>query len=713
MAGTQVSITVSVKNNGAGYKFFDTESFSVKVYALDETGGNVTLGTSNVVLEEGEYAYPNFVWDTTGLSQGVYTVKAEIPPLPDENYENNNDANTTVTIASYNLVDYPVTIGGLTLHVLVKSNSTLPLPPPFQPTSFYFNQTALELGFNVSGTPGLFSYCNITIPKSLLRSEPLSEWKILFDSQQIVAPLIEENSTHTFISFNYTLSEHKIQVIGTTGPGVPIASFTVSPTKEFIFIGEVMTFNASGSYDADGYITEYFFDFKDGSNATGTPNYEMGTGRLLNVSWVFEEGSNTTQFTTLEPALNHSFEKPAITSPFNVKLEVTDNDDFSGVAFTQLKVYWAYDIAITDITTSSTPVIIGDVLTVNVTVTNIVAPKKYLSFNATIFGNDSPLGPDVQGVASTPQGAASGSQVMVSFSWNTSNVAVGTYALKVHVEVTGYDLLTDPADFPPEINMADNTVVYGDVLVKKWDSTLTLEASSTNTTIGTPIILNGVLSPIREGVSVTIQTKFEQDSWSNKTSVQTNLQGRYTYVWTPTTAGTYQVRASWSGDAVTSANMSNIKTITVRKLSSAITLEANPSSITLGSQVTLDGTIEPSRTNAQVTIYARKGEAEWVSIATPVTDDQGYYSFEWEPTETGTYDVQAKWSGDANTLAGESDVKQVEVNAASAGVPMDWIIFGAIGIAAIVIVGLAIYFMRIKRKSVVVSSTRIQLQKTY
>ncbi len=47
----------------------------------------------------------------------------------------------------------------------------------------------------------------------------------------------------------------------------PIASFTESATT--VYTGEIIYFNASESYDPDGYIVDYFWDFGDGTNAAG------------------------------------------------------------------------------------------------------------------------------------------------------------------------------------------------------------------------------------------------------------------------------------------------------------------------------------------------------------------------------------------------------------------------------------------------------------
>jgi len=178
----------------------------------------------------------------------------------------------------------------------------------------------------------------------------------------------------------------------------PVASFTES--AETVFTGEIITFNASESYDPDGIIVEYFWDFGDGSNATetvaehayaeegiytvtltvidddGASDLSSATktvlrnelpvasftvsaetvladeiiyfnaseshdpdGTIISYFWDFSDGTNDTGVTT-----EHAYADYGI---YTVILTVTDND---GATATATKTIWVKDYPIADFT---------------------------------------------------------------------------------------------------------------------------------------------------------------------------------------------------------------------------------------------------------------------------------------------------------------------------------------------------------------------------
>jgi len=97
------------------------------------------------------------------------------------------------------------------------------------------------------------------------------------------------------------------------------------------------------------------------------------------------------------------------------------------------------------------------------------------------------------------------------------------------------------------------------------------------------------------------------------------------------------------------------KSIDVGKLSSTISISVAPTTITIGKNTTVSGSISPTRVGASVTIWHRLGGTETWSILTTIpTDSNSQYSYAWTPSEVGTYEVKANWTGDANTLPAES-----------------------------------------------------------
>lgn len=120
---------------------------------------------------------------------------------------------------------FPIDWNGYAFNVTMMSNSTI--------SDFNFSRADMEISFNVTGPAGKAGYCNVTVPKDLLRDSP---WTILLNGTDWTSLCtITENATHTFIYIPYAHSINTIQITGTwVVPEFP--SFLILP----LFMGATL-----------------------------------------------------------------------------------------------------------------------------------------------------------------------------------------------------------------------------------------------------------------------------------------------------------------------------------------------------------------------------------------------------------------------------------------------------------------------------------------
>jgi len=124
--------------------------------------------------------------------------------------------------------------------------------------------------------------------------------------------------------------------------------------------------------------------------------------------------------------------------------------------------------------------------------------------------------------------------------------------------------------------------------------------------------------------------------------------------------GTYAVKLMAVDDEGLNHTKTNV--VTVRKLFSTIAISASPMTVPLSFNTTISGSISPARASAIVAIeYTRVEETAWGSLANVSTSQNGQYSFDWMPTESGFYQIKASWKGDSITLPAESSLLSVNV----------------------------------------------------
>jgi len=182
----------------------------------------------------------------------------------------------------------------------------------------------------------------------------------------------------------------------------PSASFSYLPQMPWLSSG--VTFNASPSYDSDGTIITYRWDFGDG---------------------------NTTDASS--PIISHLYQAPG---SFTINLTIFDNDGFTKSISNTITVV-IHDAAILSVSPSATEAQAGQQVNITVVVKNKGTTTE--TFNVTIYYNNNKI--ETQLV----QGLAPNSETTLTVLWNTTGVTPdSSYTLRAEIsQITGESNTTD------------------------------------------------------------------------------------------------------------------------------------------------------------------------------------------------------------------------------------------------------------------------------
>lgn len=292
---------------------------------------------------------------------------------------------------------------------------------------------------------------------------------------------------------------HSITVYS-SAVGKPKASFTFSPSEPSQ--GDTVTFNASGSTDADGTIVSYSWKFGDSSpeviKTDPFVTHVYATAGTYNVTLTVKDNDGLSDSTSKTvkvlapgaPRARFTFkpENPlvdqlvsfnaSLSSPdggtivsyiwgfgdktsgtgiltthtytsfghYQVTLTVTDSEGYSDSTSSTLKVN-VRDVAVVSVTPSATDVYWGQVLDVTVVVRNEGTSTE--TYNVTLYYGENIL--SVQNVANQPPSA----QTTLRFNWNTTGVASNS----------NYQIKAEVSPLSGETDTADNTYVGATVKV--------------------------------------------------------------------------------------------------------------------------------------------------------------------------------------------------------------------------------------------------------
>lgn len=184
--------------------------------------------------------------------------------------------------------------------------------------------------------------------------------------------------------------------------------------------------------------------------------------------------------------------------------------------------------------------------------------------------------------------------------------------------------------------------IFGSIIY----STLSCSVSSDSITTDDTTTIFGTITPTT-AAEVILQIKTNgETAWNNLANVSATSDGAYSYQWHPSSMGTFNLRAVWSGDSNYFGATSSIKTLTVKN-PTAISCQLSQSSLPLTDDVVISGAIMPPRSGVSITLYYKKNGI-WNLLKTETSASEGTFSYTWTPQTIGFYHLKASWIGDAS-----------------------------------------------------------------
>lgn len=135
-----------------------------------------------------------------------------------------------------------------------------------------------------------------------------------------------------------------------------------------------------------------------------------------------------------------------------------------------------------------------------------------------------------------------------SYSWTPN--AVGTYRVR--------------ASWPGNQQYSEATSDIVTLTVTKVSTTISCSVSPAEVNQGSPVTTSGSINPAAAGKNVTLTYKKPDGATSTKI-VKTGSDGKFTDTYTPDTAGSWTVSASWTGDQTYRGASSSSASFTVKK----------------------------------------------------------------------------------------------------------------------------------------------------
>ncbi len=441
-----VSLTPSQSGNiSAALGFFGGGSFQGTLSIVISSNENFQLllqATASTAARPGNYTVTLTArgsWATHTVTI-VVVVVVPVPPPPD----------FTIT-ASPSFISLPAGTQG---------NSTITLQSinGFQDNLTLSNMVSVSAGFTISIQPS----------SVILTSGSSKTVTLLVSTSKTTPPALY---TITVVATNQTLSriaQVDIQVL--PPPDIPpVAIFAFSPINPII--GQTVEFNGTSSFDPDGFVRFWIWNFGDGSG----------------------------QFFTTTPMIGHIFFN---SGNYSVTLTVQDNAGLTGSKSETVNVIPrpAHDVSIVAIFPFTTVAVSSQRVPIEVAVTNNGADGENVSI--TVYANSHPIA-TINGLflqSCSFQGGNCNIVYIVQVNWDTTGTVPGTYTISATIFLPAGE--TDPT--PQDNSLTDGTItILPPPVIVAVPSSGTIGTKVTIEGSGFPVSSQGPFGPQFDIIQVT------------------------------------------------------------------------------------------------------------------------------------------------------------------------------------------------------------------
>jgi hypothetical protein len=150
-------------------------------------------------------------------------------------------------------------------------------------------------------------------------------------------------------------------------------------------------------------------------------------------------------------------------------------------------------------------------------------------------------------------------------------------------------------------------------------STISIALNPTSICVGERVIISGQIDPMRPNVTATILYRPSSGTWTTLGTNQTDSQSHYSYTWTPTEGGIYEVMAFWEGDENTLGAISDILTLAVQKIVYEIEWEEQVFYVVLKSNSTVsDFAFDQSDKQISFNVTGPTGTTGFCNVTIPI-----------------------------------------------------------------------------------------------